>query len=154
MPATDEIFTLSADGHGLPNGRELWINPIIHWNGCDKNRYIAEKRLPKNPVVELLCMSGECLCGSFAKPNEIEEIRTWFPKAAEEIDRLSGIAETAGRHCVWGTRPPNDDPNQERFEFGPMCHSCAAKLERLESETQNNLLPNQIRRTTTDKGRR
>lgn len=119
-----------------PSTRAIWCNPIIAWNGCDKNRHIAAHDLPRNPVVELMCMSGECLCGAFAQPNELDEIRLFYPRAAAEIDRIADKVRAAGKHCVWGTRPPTDDPNQTEFPFGPMCHSCAAKRERAMS-TQN-----------------
>jgi 3'-phosphoadenosine 5'-phosphosulfate sulfotransferase (PAPS reductase)/FAD synthetase len=109
------------------NGRELWINPIIRWGNHDNNVYINEHGLDRNQVTADLCMSGECLCGAFAKPGELEVIRYHYPKAAEEIDRK------AGKHCVWGTRPPKDEPGQELMPFLPLCTSCEFKF-----STQNN----------------
>lgn len=109
------------------DGRTIWINPIIEWNANDKHRYIAEHSLPKNPVVEKLCMSGECLCGAFAKPGELDEIRFWYPRAAAEIDRIAEKVKAAGMHHVWGTRPPKDDPGQELMPFLPLCTSCQFK---------------------------
>ena len=53
-------------------------------------------------------MSGECLCGAFAKPGEIKQIETVSPPAAEQIHALEAKAKRAGVHCVWGTRPPRE----------------------------------------------
>lgn len=39
-------------------------------------------------------MSGECLCGAFAKPGELDEIRFWYPAMADEL----GLKEE--RHIV------------------------------------------------------
>jgi hypothetical protein len=33
-------------------------------------------------------MSGECLCGAFARPDELVEIRYHFPEVAQRIDEL------------------------------------------------------------------
>lgn len=109
-----------------PSNRVVWVNPIIDWCSRDKWSYMREHSLPKNRVVELLCMSGECLCGAFAKPGELDEIRRHYPAAAEEIDRIVEKAKEARQqHCVWGTRPANT----KRFDVRqlPLCFSCENK---------------------------
>lgn len=114
-----------------PSRRAIWTNIIVDWSGGDKNEYIRKNNLPKNPVVELLCMSGECLCGAFAQPNELEEIRMFYPAAAEEIDRIADLVEAAGKHCVWGTRPPRSSSRSDKNQMElPLCFSCSAKHER------------------------
>jgi len=110
-------------------GREVWINPIIDWSSTDKNTYINEHNLPRNQVTENLCMSGECLCGAFAKPGELDEIRYWYPKAADEIDRIAEKVKEAGKHCVWGTRPPKSGAKERKTPSLPLCTSCEYKYE-------------------------
>lgn len=108
------------------NRAKVWVAPILNWSTDDKNDYIDHEKLPRNPVVANLCMSGECLCGAFANPGEITEIETFYPEAAARIRRLQDRARDAGVHAVWGTRPPKkiEEPPPLPME---MCWSCNAR---------------------------
>ena len=44
-----------------PSGRAVWVNPIIDWSAMDRKAYMKQHGLPVNPVVQKLCMSGDCL---------------------------------------------------------------------------------------------
>ncbi len=119
-------------GHVEPivrNRAKVWVAPILNWSTEDKNEYIDQMRLPRNPVVDKLCMSGECLCGSFAKPGEIAEIEAAYPEVAEEIRQLERDAAAAGVHAKWGTRPPKAPPAPSPQLSMEMCWSCNAKAE-------------------------
>lgn len=103
-----------------------WRAPILHWLKSDCNAYIAEHGLPRNPVVDVLHMSGECLCGSFAKPGERAEIAGWFPAADSRIAALEERVKASGNPaCVWGRRPPNVGRGQLDFD-GMLCTDCEA----------------------------
>lgn len=79
--------------------------------------------LALNPVkTSPLGMSGECFCGAFARPNELDMIRRVCPDVAEKIDRLAVIAREAGKPCVWGQAPLK--PGLRVLETGPLCSSC------------------------------
>lgn len=69
--------------------------PLINWSGEDRDAYLADHDLPENPVSARLGYSGECLCGSFARPNEIEAVRRVCPAAHAELVRLEGVAAAA-----------------------------------------------------------
>jgi 3'-phosphoadenosine 5'-phosphosulfate sulfotransferase (PAPS reductase)/FAD synthetase len=105
-----------------------WRAVILEWSKAECNRYIEEHGLRRNPVVDLLHMSGECLCGAFARPGEIEEIRAWFPETAERISQLELRVVDAGHHAaVWGQRPPNVARDQMwLIPPGPLCSSCVS----------------------------
>ena len=110
-------------------GNRVWCAPITNWSSADKHAYMSAHAIPENRVTQLLCMSGECLCGAFASPGELEEIRFWYPKAAAEIDRLAERCRAAGVHDKWGTRPP-PKPDERQLELpvtGGLCWSCDAK---------------------------
>ena len=122
----------------------VWVAPIVEWTGADKNAYLARHRIPRNEVVDLLCMSGECLCGAFAKAGELEYIRKFFPEDAAEIDRIAAKLKAKGLHHSWGVRPGTSEAEilkmSEQMQCGrkeiappnPIgpCGSCFAKLER------------------------
>lgn len=116
-------------GHVEPivrKGSRIWVAPILNWTTDDKNDYITMNSLERNPVVADLCMSGECLCGAFARPGEMTEIETFYPATAARIRELEAKASAAGVHAKWGTRPPKE---QKPLEPMPMelCWSCEAK---------------------------
>ena len=78
-------------------------------------------------MVDILHMSGECLCGAFAHPGELEEIRAWFPNEYERIKALERRACSAGVPCEWGVAPPEPvfiDPDQTVM---PLCVACENK---------------------------
>lgn len=121
---------------GLPNPspRIVWANPLINWDDNDKRDYMAKYELPENEVAKKLCMSGECLCGAFAKPGELAEIKEVAPESYDLIKSLEQEVEAAGqRRCRWGTKPDDVykyDPAQMML---PLCVDCEVKLD-LESE--------------------
>lgn len=110
----------------------LWTAPLVDWDQDDKCRYMDAVRLPVNQVVKILCMSGECCCGAFARPGEIRELETFYPETARQIHALEEKARAAGVHAVWGTRPPGtrdlraraDAPGQRMLD---LCWSCEAR---------------------------
>lgn len=125
MVNVDEVIKT---GQAAPSPRIVWANPIADWESIDKHKYMSKHNLPRNEVVERLCMSGECLCGAFAKPGELEVIRAHYPAAAEEIDRIAAKAKEAGVPCVWGRRPGESIPDLQPDEQ-TMCSSCWANAE-------------------------
>jgi 3'-phosphoadenosine 5'-phosphosulfate sulfotransferase (PAPS reductase)/FAD synthetase len=118
-------------GHVAPfqkDGAIIWVAPILNWDNKQKNEYIATNDLKRNEVVAHLCMSGECLCGAFAKKDEIKNIEFWYPDAAKRIHDLEDKARAAGLPCVWGQRPHIEDEAQMKLDFG-LCWSCPRRTE-------------------------
>lgn len=102
-------------------GCRVWVNPLYYWTNDEMAGYKADHNLPRNPVSEHLHMSGECLCGAFAKPGELEEIRFFYPEVAARIDGWNEAAKAAGlTYCEWGTKRPGKKDKQ----VGPMCSTC------------------------------
>lgn len=115
-----------AAGISVPIRRDdharLWVNPILDWSALDCGRYIDAIGLRRNPVVDLLHRSGECLCGALAREDEIHEIDHWFPAAGERIHRLEAVARTHGlKHTRWASQKKWGDAEQITL---PMCASC------------------------------
>ncbi|MBF4194612.1 hypothetical protein MHAEM_21341 [Mycolicibacterium phlei] len=108
-------------------GSMVFASPLAMWTKIDLNTYRLMMRdtddpVPVNEVSELLHMSGECLCGSFAKEGELEEIRLWFPEVAAEIDALMEEVRAAGYtgpKAIWGNRA-----GRPTKKSGMLCSSC------------------------------
>ena len=95
-----------------------WVAPIIDWTKRDVNDYIAAHDLPRSPVVDTLHMSGECFCGAFARPDEMRDLRFWYPDHADYLERLEqlvvkshelGVMTKDKKFCQWGHKDRRSD---------------------------------------------
>lgn len=120
-------------------GGQVWVNPLIRWSNDLMREYRETQELPVNEVTKHLHMSGECLCGAFARPGELDEIAFFYPAFADRIRNLEAQVEAKGLPAArWGVRPPkkpkpivvnNPDGSVSTFQpsqiaAGPMCTSC------------------------------
>jgi 3'-phosphoadenosine 5'-phosphosulfate sulfotransferase (PAPS reductase)/FAD synthetase len=88
------------------DGSVIWASPLAMWTKLDLATYrTMHPDCPRNPVSAQLHMSGECLCGAFAHPGELDEIGYWFPDVKAEIEALQCEVAAAGFAeplCTWG----------------------------------------------------
>lgn len=91
------------------SGRRVWCAPIHDWTTSDTNELMEYDNIPRNPVVDLIHKSGECLCGAFAKRGELEELRLWpeTRDAYNEIIALQAEVVAAGFPWGWEDYPPD-----------------------------------------------
>lgn len=103
------------------DGSAIWCSPIAMWAAGDLVVYRQMHDVPFNPVTDHLGMSGECLCGAYAQPGELDRLRLWYPQVAAEIDALQVDAVAAGipePFCRWG------HGQGKPSGVGRMCSSC------------------------------
>jgi 3'-phosphoadenosine 5'-phosphosulfate sulfotransferase (PAPS reductase)/FAD synthetase len=108
----------------------IWVAPAINWTKADIREYRERFGLPENPVVAALGMSGECKCGAFAHPGELNETCDFSPEFAERIDLLSLALSEAGTvkkreayEWGWGAyKLPKE--KADTGEFKPLCATC------------------------------
>ncbi len=104
-------------------GAQVWINPILDWTRINCNAFMLDEDLERNPVVDLLHRSGECLCGALAHRSEIKDIEGWFPETAQEIREYETLARENGHlEDVWAGRL-TVNRQQMRFDH-PLCIGC------------------------------
>lgn len=104
------------------NGSVIWASPLVSWTALDLSRYRAAHDLPSCPASSLIHMSGECLCGAFARPGELDEIGDWFPEVRAEIEALEREVRAAGHpepFCRWG-----HGQGAPTGRVGALCTSC------------------------------
>jgi len=109
------------------DGSAIWISPLVMWTSLDMNTYrLMHPDVPHNQVSDVLHMSGECLCGAYAKPGELDEIGYWYPEMKAEIRSLEAEVRAAGnvpeQFCTWGHGLGKPSKS------GPMCSSCDARF--------------------------
>lgn len=107
-------------------GGQVWANPLYWWNKADRDVYNANSGVPANPVAKALGMSGECGCGAFAQPGELDRWRKIEPAFGRRIDRLQSEVLARGFTWNWEGRPPKGGHNANQlglFQM-PMCVGC------------------------------
>jgi 3'-phosphoadenosine 5'-phosphosulfate sulfotransferase (PAPS reductase)/FAD synthetase len=103
-------------------GSFVWISPLIHWSNENMAEYKKTRNLPLNEVSINLHMSGECLCGSFAKKDEFEQIKFFYPEDAAYIEELQELIKDCDvKYKKWGWR---EDHRRIKNRTGILCSSC------------------------------
>lgn len=106
-------------------GSIVWTNPILDWTDQYMARWREEHDVARNPVCEHLHRSGECLCGAFANPAELDEIAFFYPSTARTLRSLEEKARAAGiSQCRWG-----GSARRERPTAGELCSVCAERFD-------------------------
>ncbi len=127
----------SARRSGIPlwerEGALVWVSPLALWTKLDLNTYRQMAGdVPRNQVSDLIHMSGECLCGSFAKKDELDEVGGFFPEVAAQIRDLEHEVARQGsidpERCRWGWGAYRDLSGRRRPKVGVMCTSCDEKF--------------------------
>jgi len=104
-------------------GAQVWVNPILDWTKADCNEFMDVEGLKRNPVVDLLHRSGECLCGALARREEFKDIEGWYPLVAQEIRDYERLASENGHLEDRWAVPLRVNRQQMRFDH-PLCVSC------------------------------
>ncbi len=100
-------------------GARIWVAPIINWTEGQKVVYQTAHTILRNPVKVKLGISGECLCGAFAKPGERNNIEQYYPEAFAEIVECERAAALNGKPSNWGKKP------KSRKQI--LCQDCTRK---------------------------
>lgn len=109
------------------DGARIWCAPIHDWNKLQTTQLLEHFNIPRNPIVDLIHKSGECLCGAFAKPGELEELSLW-PETRPAYERIKALEEKVkakGFTWGWEGKPPTK-PKQcgVKPEDQHLCQSC------------------------------
>jgi len=109
------------------DGRRIWCAPIHDWSKTDTSICLGVSGIDRNPVVDLIHMSGECLCGAMADKNREEELAQLaaYDLTRPAYDRIMALqAEVKPiKGWGWGERPPkNSKPCVAKP--GQLCWSC------------------------------
>ena len=128
-----------------PDGAVVWCSPIVHWTEGHLAEYRDRHRcklahdhaehqlctpgaLPLNEVTTHLHMSGDCLCGAFAKEGEIFGLELFYPDDAAELHDIEAEAVTCGipsPRCKWGWGAGAERPSRA----GRLCSRCIPEID-------------------------
>lgn len=109
------------------DGSRVWVNPIFYLTEDDCGLYMNENQIPRNPVKEKICISGECLCGCFAAKEEFSELKEAYPHVAKRIEELHSMAVSKGFPWRWGQGPnewKRESRERQQISFDFLCAEC------------------------------
>lgn len=135
--STRRMLDARFDG-AVRDGRKVWVSPISTATKRDTVSYLTQNNVPTNPVSKNLGLSGECLCGCFARAGEEIDIKINYPDVAKRIERWRRLVQVARElnpvitetQCEWGhgqehgSSRINPPSNQA---FMQMCFQCEVK---------------------------
>lgn len=105
-------------------GSVIWVNPFYYRDKAWFMNYIKQHNLPRNPVSEILGMSGECLCGAYAHKGELAAIKLVCPATHARIIALEKEVTERGFAWGWEDAPPGKRKIKSADVFMPMCVGC------------------------------
>lgn len=104
----------------------IWVNIINHWPNHAPVEYILGCGEKRNPVSELLCRSGECMCGAMQSEGDRQEASFFYPAWGKQLDQLDKkIISLHG----WGWNDNGPTKNNPKESFQPMCTGCKVNFE-------------------------
>lgn len=103
-------------------GRIVWANPLHDFSKLDCRRILDHAGIPESPVYKFIHKSGECLCGAFGSPEELQETKLFFPDDPTVVRLVAADKEEREtRGWGWGQRPVKACKIKGS---GPMCSKC------------------------------
>jgi 3'-phosphoadenosine 5'-phosphosulfate sulfotransferase (PAPS reductase)/FAD synthetase len=108
------------------DGSVTWVSPVVNWTKLDLATYRQLHDVPRNPVSANIHMSGECLCGAFAKPGEMEHIGFFYPEVKARFEALQEEVTAAGVPEPWCTWGHGQGGSPKKPSTGRLCSSCDA----------------------------
>lgn len=103
------------------DGNLYFISPVLYKSDEWMYEYYVKKGLRRSPVYDTLHISGDCLCGCFAKSGELEIINIFHKKLFQKIKYLTWLikdrTDIADKYKTWGNKNdanviPKDDLEQ------------------------------------------
>ena len=110
------------------DGARVFVAPILEWTAMDRLPFMETHGIKPSPVVANLHRSGECNCGAFAAPGELDFVEMFYPQFAAGLRDLERRAYACQPHAArWGERPSEPIPQEQMWL--PLCQSCPTRWE-------------------------
>jgi len=94
-------------------------HPILHWTGGQVRRYLAENKIPVNPVWDL-GWSGECPCMAGMTRRQLDRIIARYPEVAEKLAELDRQVQAVRKRQEPTVPTPLLDVAKKRKRWVPL----------------------------------
>lgn len=79
------------------------IAPIYDWTTDETWEFFRDRGFERAPAYSTLQISGDCLCGAFAREGENEALKFHYPEVGARFDVLTAqLKEKCPQRCEWG----------------------------------------------------
>lgn len=100
------------------DGSMWFVAPFFKKEDKEIYQYLLENNLKRTPIHDILGMSGECMCGSFARKSEREIIKILDPELDEYFTKLEkevliNGTERAKKRPIWGSGIVSEEEARE-----------------------------------------
>jgi len=125
----------------LYNDGKMWfVSPLFYKSNDWVMRYFIENDIKRSPVYNTLHISGDCLCGCFAREEELELLKMFHPEVYNKIKKLEQKLKTCGsdnakKHPTWGTHGQTTVESDDETE-GYICNDCFFDRDGKEEDTK------------------
>ena len=113
------------------DGPNIWVNICHNWSKDERDEYLDRCNAPCNPVTQVLCRSGECLCGTSQSPATREEAAFYFPEWGRWLNELEAPVKAKFGYG-WGQDTPawvQQEKAGQLNMFRPMCIDCDDEMQ-------------------------
>ena len=100
----------------------VWVAPIIEWTDKQVWSFIRNEGLKVSPCYAKLHISGDCLCGAYAKRGEAELIQLFYPEIAERLRDLE--KRCPKEYCKWGNSSSMTGVKCQKSMEDYLCADC------------------------------
>jgi phosphoadenosine phosphosulfate reductase len=103
------------------------LAPIYDWTTEETWAFFYSRGFERAPGYTTLQISGDCLCGSYAREDELQAIRFFYPEVAARFDAIGEeIKLTHPKRCTWGwgCKTPVKEQNLNQKMI---CFDCAPR---------------------------
>lgn len=105
--------------------RMMWAAPIINWSTPEVLSYLVDKGIVISPAYKKIGISGDCLCGAYARAGEAELIAKHYPEVAEQIRLLEEKAKGRTSQKTWGNATSISTAKKQKSIEEYACFDCA-----------------------------
>lgn len=102
----------------------IWVNVVHWWTTKDRDSYLIDRAVTRNPVAIALGRSGECMCGTMQNQASRIAASTYCPAWGEWIDALE--RKVIALHGFGWSQSKKKPNKQMKIDFQPMCVGCKA----------------------------
>ena len=116
--------------HFYNDGKMWFVLPIFFKRDEWVYDYFIKNDIKRSPVYETLHISGDCLCGCFAKKEELKLLEMFHPEVFAEIKRLEKLLKEKGtpeakKHASWGIHNQTTESVESQSQLESfVCSDC------------------------------
>jgi len=126
----------------LYNDGKMWfVSPIFFKSNDWVYRYFVENNIKRSPVYETLHISGDCLCGCFAKKDELKLLEMFHPDVFKKIKDLENEIKIKGtkeakKYSTWGNGGNTKDIESQTTMESFVCSDCILDRSSTDEDTK------------------